>query len=502
MMGWCVMKHKFSIWCILLTILLVSCASASAARERSYGSADVTYSEPIANLGFRLNMDTAETEFAKYFFEPAVSAAERELCIESTDLLLSACSPEAAFPEIYIFSQERYACKYITDHRLYSSVQNWKSTEYAADVLLAAYGASTHYGAAYGYASYLTACTDQPASKFSQPTVDAIYDLNFLCFQEAFTSAEDIAAAKEIACDFAVSYIEQHNEQAFRQLLTSHFASGDALAAYYRENGVCYAPSPVQYGYGGKAYDYIVFSNYGTFYVEKDWADIHAACNPLVSDGFLHTNYADIKAFFEINLKQMKQYRELFKLNSDDYALDIVFSKPLNISKSSFYQSANHRIYLYNVDSFTHEYIHSLSQPSAKMPNWKAEGFARYFSYYYDLYGTAFLNYDYNNTPDIPQTKYIHEYLAAVGRPIDMAIDYREIENLAVYYFDFYDPNANYLAGSSFIQYLVKQYGEAAVVDFVCGDAVPLPKSYHELIKNWRTFIEETYSNYSKYQQP
>ena len=146
-----------------------------------------------------------------------------------------------------------------------------------------------------------------------------------------------------------------------------------------------------------------------------------------------------------------------------------------------------------------HEYIHSLTTTNTSMASWQIEGFARYFSYYYDFYGMALLNQDYNNTPDTPTTKYIHEYLATINRPIDMEKDYCELENVAVHYFNFTNPNANYLAGSSFVQYLVKQYGEEAVINSIYGNGDSLPKTYAELVKAWNEYIESTYAGYSKY---
>ena len=146
-----------------------------------------------------------------------------------------------------------------------------------------------------------------------------------------------------------------------------------------------------------------------------------------------------------------------------------------------------------------HEYIHSLTTTNTSMAMWKVEGFARYFSYYYDYYGMSFLNQDYNNSPNTPELKYIHEYLTKINRPIDMAKDYRELENVAVHYFGFTNPNENYLTGSSFVQYLVKQYGEEAVINSIYGNGDPLPKIYAELVKEWNEFIDTNYKNYSEY---
>ena len=488
-------------------VLLTSCTTnpdiqaTTVPLEINYISTEVTYSEPHAQSGFRITMDSTETELAKYFFESTIDVQEREACIEATEKVLSNQSLENTIPEIYIFTQDRYDSKLISTHKLYSSLQEWKSAEYIAYVLLVAYGETAHYGTAFGYAAYLAKGYHWSSyeGNFSNPSVGDIMDLNYLCFDEDFATSDDVTAAKEIACSFVESYISQHGEQTFQQLLTSHSNAIDALATYYKDNGVPYTPSAVQYVYGGEKYDYLVYSDYGTFYIGKDWVDMNAEYNPLITEDFLHANYADTKAFFETNLKQMKQYQDLFNLDYYNHDLDIVFTKPMDASKTSYYQSVIHRIYLYNVDSLMHEYIHALTMPTSSMQNWKCEGFARYFSYYYDFYGMALLNQDYNNAPDTPATKYIHEYLTTISRPIDMAKDYCELENVAVHYFSFTKPNENYLAGSSFVQYLVKQYGEEAVISSIYGNGNPLPKTYAELLKEWNEYIESTYTGYSKY---
>ena len=504
------MKNKLVILVISLIMLLTSCSvspdnqgSTTPPEKRNYISSDVTYSESTAQYAFRLNMDTTETESAKYFFEESIENKDREACIEVTDKVLSHLTLDEVVPEIYIFSNDRYSYKNISEHKFYCSIQDWKSVEYVTDVLLVAYGESTHYGTAFGYANYLSKNYNWKSyeSKFSNPSVSDTFDLNYLCFNESFTTSNDVAVAKGISCAFVDAYINQHGEQAFQQLLSAPSKSINALAAYYTANGVSYIPSVVQYGYGGKKYDYLVYSDYGTFYIGKDWVDMCAEQNPLITDGFLHANYAETKAFFETNISQMKQYQDLFNLDTYNNDLAIVFSPKTSASQYSYYQGVIHRIYLYNVDSLMHEYIHSLTMPSNSMASWKAEGFARYFFYYYDFYGIPFLNQDYNNSPNTPELQYVHEYLATINRPIDMAKDYCELENVAVYYFGFTDPNKNYLTGSSFVQYLVKQYGEEAVIHSIYGNGDPLPKTYAELVKEWNEFIETNYSNYSKYKK-
>ena len=75
----------FFIW------LFVSCAATSemqdttAPHERNYIITEITYSEPTAQFAFKTNIDSTETEFAKYFFESNINDKEREACIKATE---------------------------------------------------------------------------------------------------------------------------------------------------------------------------------------------------------------------------------------------------------------------------------------------------------------------------------------------------------------------------------------------------------------------------------
>ncbi|MBE6938309.1 MAG: hypothetical protein E7460_07150 [Ruminococcaceae bacterium] len=309
------MKVKLTAVIITLVLLLSSCAVDPSAKDahlfatRHYVSTEVTYSEPTAQFAFKLNMESTETELAKYYFEPTVGNKERKACIKATEKVLATQEPISPLPEIYIFSRDRYDYKLVRDHKLYSSLREWKSVEYTTDVLLALYGEAAHYGTVFGYAEYLSGSCE---GRFTLPSVDDVMDLSYLCFDEAFVSPADVAVAKEIACDFVNTGISQQGEAAFRQLLTSPTQATAALCAYYSEKGLSYTPSAVQYGYGGRSYDYTVHTEYATFYIANDWADMCAELNPLITDGFLHADYPSTKAFFETNLEQMKQYQDLF----------------------------------------------------------------------------------------------------------------------------------------------------------------------------------------------
>ena len=51
------------------------------------------------------------------------------------------------------------------------------------------------------------------------------------------------------------------------------------------------------------------------------------------------------------------------------------------------------------------------------------------------------------------------------------------------------------------IGYLVDQYGEQAVIAYICSDNeynAEWDKSYRDLVQDWRTYIQDNYSQYSR----
>lgn len=505
-------KTKAILFFAALTLLLtfVGCdaqADDDPPNEHIYTQVSVTYSEENSQYSFKKNMFYTETDFADYYFELTTDDLMRLSCIETTDRIIANLGSLEKNPEIYIFSDDTFNGVNIVGNALYTYRNDWQSVDYVTDVILAAYGEGCHYGTAYGYAAILCERFGWKSSELSArstPEITEIYDLNLLCFDRDFVSQDDIFIASQTACRFANYLIETYGEQTIRLLLSeSGTDTGMAklcekLCEYYATQSIDYSPSYLRFGYGGVSYAYMLKSEFGTFYIGTTWTDANAASNPLVTENFLHEDYISTKEFFEQNLDQMHSYQELFDLVDYDNDLTVIFPNSRTGSQYSYYQSGLHRIIVYNVDSFMHEYIHALTKPSSSQEQWQTEGFARYFSYYYDRYGVAFLNEDYNTAVKSEQTEYLFEFKQTIDRPIDMQIDFKELENIAVYSRNYTDPNASYVAGSSFIQYLVREYGETFVAQCIYGDAT-FPMPYSESVAEWNRFIEETYSDFSRY---
>lgn len=484
--------------------------------KRAYEPDIVYYSEPSGGLHLRKDAEKAQTDYATYYFEIPISEQERNACISATDKMLSGINAALPDIEIVVLAQKSYDGISISGNRLYLPPLPWESGDYLAKVLLAGYGGWGNYGLAYGYADYLFRKPEPGSTGAGLPRQEAgslqpmsspkLYDLNLLCFDERFASQKDVEAARNNACLFVRDYLASHSEAEFLELLAASGTAGgvalanEALEAFYAENGIKCSLTKIRYQPGGAAADYAAACEYACFYLYKDWQDFTWEQNPKVSQNFLHENYEEVREFFESNTHQMGQYQKLFGFDSYNNALTVYLKNNKGISADSFYNGPKHIINLESVGSLMHEYIHSLMFGHCDWENpWKVEGTATYFAHKYDLYACDYLSNVYNNAAH--SMIWVQEYIDAIGRPIDMQMDFREFEDLMVYAYRFANPDSAYQAGSSFIGYLVDQYGEQAVIAYICSDNeynAEWDKSYRDLVQDWRTYIQDNYSQYSR----
>lgn len=481
----------------ILLLLLTLCLTVSAGAESA--SVDITCTEPYGK-SLRIPAEVTETAHARYLFEGGIPAEAREACIRRTDALLSLV-PMAEQPEICLLSADTFGGVRIDGHRLLLTPMDWDSADYGALVLQAAGGEYSHYGLAYGLAAVLSG----NKGAFVPPEQSAVFDLNLLCFDTAFVSEADAAAARRLSAAFASAYLDAYGLEACWALLcdsatTEGMASlAETLRLFCADNGQDVQPGTLRVSHGGEAYQYRVLTDGAEYWVGREWQDINRALNPLVTEDFLHGDYASTVDFFRINEVQMAAYRQLFACE-DAPCVTVLLPDPLKGLNASCYQPGEHRILLLNADSLSHEYIHALAQPSAAQALWETEGFARYFSYYYDHYGIAMVNADYAAAQDTEKLHYIYEFRAQVGREIDMAADYGAIESIIAYTRGYASPNANYASGSAFVHYLVQRYGEGTVIRHVL-DGVAFDAPQAELVADWKAWLKDNYGGYTQVTQ-
>ena len=472
----------------------------------------IRYGEPSGAFSFRKDVERTQTDYAVYYFEPSISEQERQVCIASTDRVLSCIDGTLPELEIAVFTNETFDGVAVSGNRFYTSIQQWDSAEYLAGVLLAGYSEWGSYGMAYGYANHL--CKEagldyREVSGFQQMSNTELYDLNLLCFDEKFVSPDDVEAAKNNASLFVDHYLSMYSDTEFLELLAESGTTegvrraNKALEAFYIENGVDCSLTEIRCQHGGVTLDYAVACEYAVFYIETDWQDGTWVTNPRVSDNFLHEDYGEVKAFFECNVRQMRQYRELFGFESYDNDLTVVFSNSARTSAvfDSSYNGKDHTARVSSVTSLMHEYIHSIMAWRCDWSvKWKCEGFARYYEVRYNEYAYDFWDYDYNNQPENERGMQVKKYIDWLGRPFSSKTDSQELADVTVYACGQKDPNLTYATGESFVGYLVDQYGEPAVISYVCSGNeynTEWGKSYEQLVQDWNAYINENYSWYN-----
>ena len=405
----------------LAALLLTGCGH-SKPNEIVYEYTTQSIKYVDKSYSFKRNLDCLNTTHAQYYFDGAIDDSERRACVEATEQILREIELLEEVPTICVLEKQE---PYISGHTLYVDVQDWDTVDFTTMVLLAAAGHCSHYGLAYGYANMLCDRFNWSGvneGKFILTDDIETYDLSYLCFDNSFTSETNSMIAQLAAVDFANAYIAEYSENELQQmLLDSDTTAGmnrvaDALERYYEKNDLIVEISEVRYGFGGTTNDYIVASDFASFYVCKDWTDQSRGINPLICENFLHEAYCDVRDFFEINLNQMSQFQELFALDSYCNDLAVIFTNSTSYGNVSMYYLADHTIYLKSVVDLMHEYIHALTIPSAvcDLDTWSGEGFATYFSVWYDYYSRDFLNQDYNSISHLMALR------DKLGRPLDV----------------------------------------------------------------------------------
>ena len=475
----------------------------------------IRYGEPIlGKFTFRKDVKKTETDHAVYYFETSINEQERQACIAETERALTCIDGVMPKIEIVVLLPESCDGIFVEDHRLYTSLRSEDFTEFLAGILLAAYSEWGNYGLAYGHANYL--CREaggayREADSLIPMGEPELYDLNLLCFDEKFVSLQDVEASKNNACYFVNAYLSAHSEAELLELLSdSGTAEGvrkvnEELEAFYTANGAECSLTEIRYRYGGVTFDYAAACEYASFYIDKGWKDAYWEINTEALENFLHEVYSEIRAFYECNARQMGQYQEFFGFDGYHNDLLVILTNSTSISATSFYSPNRHTIYLESIFALSHEYIHSIMFGRCNFEiHWKREGSARYFErqyndYYYDFYDCIAGAYYKERQNDIYTQRFL-SVLDVLGRPIDTINpkeDYRMIEDIWVYVYGYTDPNESYESGSDFIGYLADQYGERAVIEYICSDDeyhAEWGKSYEELVQDWNDYINENYS--------
>lgn len=473
-----------------------------------YDGETVFYTEETS---FQVYGEGTEVEGNKYLFEYTVPVEERDRCVDVSEAVLSYLDNDKGMT-VTVYDDAFGENSYVKQNEAYTYRQDFDTADYAAHIVLAAYGRYCNYGMAYGFAQYILeklALTDSEGNSLPLLSDGCLYDMNTLCFSEKYTRKEDVSDLKIFASVIVKSYIEKYGEYNFTALIKRSGNSGnvsdaaEALKEFYAACGIEREGSNVLYTFGGKSNEFIARSEFAQFEINDDWTD--NAETPMydgkyVDPEFMHGNYCEVREFFETITEEMRSYQQFFALDEYDNSLNIIFYGGSTEGNTSYYGIVGHTVILKSIMSLMHEYIHSLTAGYCKKELWAYEGLANKYALLYNSYALPFLNYDSNNPdPDNPSYGYLFVYLDYIGRDIDLLTDDNALMDLFVYHFEAYDINSNYKSASSFINYIERVYGKEKSIKY-CFEgeygAEIEGKTHEELIADWKAYVQESCRKY------
>ena len=447
-----------------------------------------------------------------YAFEYTIPTEEREDCVKISSELLNRIGYKEPL-SINVLETKKFGDNtYIADNVLYTYRQDFENVDYAAKIINAVYGKYCNYGLSYGYANYLLndlGYENGQAAALAELDDKYLYDMNILCFSSAYASEEQVTQIQNFSTSLVNEYIKNYGENSFISLLSKTGDTADIIGAseylnaIYSACGIDYTSTPVLYTFGGKGNDFVAKSQFAEFYINDSWTDnatLSTYPGNFVDESFLHSDYNEVKTYFETITVDMGKFQEFFDMDEYNNDLTVIFYEGNTDGNVSFYKQSEHKIFLKTITSMMHEYIHSLTLKYAKSELWAVEGFARRYSILYDTCSIDSLNYEYNHPdPTNPELGYIDLYRNYIGRDIDVSVDADILIDFLVQYNQLFDANQSYASGASFIQYLEKQYGVQTAINYACsknGEYAVLDKSQEELEAEWIDFLNESCAKY------
>ncbi len=459
-------------------------------------------------------MQTFSVNGRSYCFDTNIPEADCRERIRFTEELLIKAGITREF-RICFYYVVKMKHTYVENGSLYCRMGHMSDIDYLTAVLLAAYGEFANYGMAYGYAGLLFG---EAIPEASYPEDWDYYDLNLLCFSPDFCDEEKLNNNKAIALDFASTYVAQQGHEVYQDLLeksgqleTAETARA-ALAEHYKNCGVEPKLSPLLYAMGGTTYSHILRCEHATFYTERDWSDkdwdhfydisgwrdLHYE---IIRGG---TSYKAYKNLFEHLRLEMKQYQLFFSPYPNKNHLPVFLVNHAGMTNAGYYNPHQHQVYLSTLPRLAHEYIHSLTYSKLKTSTrWIIEGIASYYETRFSEYSNALYVCIVEAGKDCgAEMKSVSKrFLDSLGRRFDPVHDSADYSSLKTYFYGYSVYDEPYSAGSAFIDYLIKCFGERAVLDYflVHHDLSRLTdKSMDDLMLEWKSYLEERFMDYEK----
>ena len=464
-----------------------------------------------AEYALSRNMETTTVGNRAYFFEKSINEADRAARIRETEELLQRLGID---PVLRICLYTTLKEPYIEDATVYGRFGSLTGADYTAAVLLGVYGEFCNYGMATGYARLLAGET--PEAPGALPADWAYYDLNYLCFQPKFSGGEDAALCEKLALAFAADYVEKHGDAAYLELLQKSGqpetaeAARAALLDFYAAHGAQPVLSPILYAMGGANYDYLANCEYASFYVSKDWVYRFGVQYLNYRESYLHQNYLEVRGCFETQRRQMGQMQEYLALYPYDNHLRIIMANEESRSYgwNGMILSGLHldsAIYYYTISKEIGQRWDTVHE--ATLNNWRYVGLMLYCKAMFSRDFRETISFEnYKLLPDDDSEAFWDDFIAKIEDPSDINQVWLDYCSAWTYYYDAYQlglKNWEYgMGGASLIDYLIRQFGDRAVVDYLLDKhelSSVTDLTLDELIAAWKEENEARFALLPKY---
>ncbi len=396
----------------------------------------------------------------------------------------------------------------------------YENNNFLCFTLLKSYGTRSNYGLVYGYSQYLLNISNTISSQEVHELTENkeyIFDLTWPLFLSEYVSIEVIEASKSIATMFVGDLISTQGNDVFITLLqeSSTFSEffDTNLSVYLKQwllaQGIDYEFTRtnviIRYSKVSSQYPVMAETVRTKYYFSQGYIGTGIY-------GVTLLDYVEVKDYISTLESEMSEVRTFVNndLSVETYGKIPIYHNLRDMESDSFggiyIGSKEHsEIIVYSIGATLHEYVHYAtigtiySDISAETKAYLSEGIAVYITSLYDKYwiDTSYSEYQIclETDPDNLKT-FITNFEGYLERN---SLDFNMLDYIDCYAYTFGKESTypNYITSTSFIRYLLDNYGDELFWDYF-GDVDTFVNIYGQ---NHSTVMDEWYASIiTKYQ--
>lgn len=490
--------------CLLILAVLLLCAGCADTPEETeptyaYTEAYQRIQEPYASgFAFQGNLMQTVANERTYEFDPDISQEERDGFVTGQEVL-------CAFLEEKGISTKGLTFRVLGDYTnwsdseskvAYFGLASAGSWEQVLTTLQAALGDYTNYG-------YLYALADLTAGKlgWEQEKVSgagqltgSLLNLVYPCFDEAYTTREEIAACKTASKEILAGLENPWSEEAFLE----------ARQDYAQTHSLDFEPTYIIFAYYSPSCPLKLQTKYLEVFKDSTYVqDYYVTVGRILEDYFVSPQ--KIMETFQWLDEQLAKLRSTLQVDKEELVpvhLEQEIGGNGNISFLGLFvsegDSAN--IYAESLHCLAHEYVHYLywlrgGTQDPAYEDWLNETVAHYYTTpeYFEVYYLIGTNAEPERMESIE---------ALIGEDYDEPTDYikflrkvfRKRENVQ---YEYYLKTENSLC-NAFGEYFVRTYGEDVFLDCMLAPSTieeRTGKTLEEIVDDWCVDVADPAKN-------